>query len=668
MIIGVFLRNFKAYKSITYIPLSNGEGFCGLIGRNGIGKSSILEALDFFWGHRDFCENNEVTLKDDRYVMPVFLIKKSQLSNANISTLAEKYSNSIWNLLKSNEHGTINSNYWPVLSEIQGHIKMLSGYSQNDDYILPIGLEKNRTFTLGIFRDPQVIDETCGLSENEKTMNIDELTQLVYPKFNNLLNYVLDSYNYVYIPKDIEPERLVRFETMELQTLIGENLHEKVSSLLPKTTISTISKNLKDFVDALSSSLSGYKFKTPNTRQPNLKPDKIYSLIIQDFFSLRELHKEGRNGGDLSLKELSTGEKQQALIDLVYGILSKYRKKENSNLIIAVDEPDSSLHISACYDQFEKLFYSSNHCNQVFFSTHWYGFIPAIPEGSITNIFFEKNKHKGLIFNIYKYREEISIQNKEYRKQQQKPLPVDIQLKSTNDFVQSIVMSVTSGQNYNWLLCEGSSDKVYLEAYFRDEINNKKLRIVPVCTAKEIKKIYSSLSNSLQDLRTEISGKIFMLTDTDNNLVEFETEKGLESFLICRRLLNNEKTKQTDLVNIKDGNKGPRTDIEDVLNGKLFKKALVFFKDKYPNELSFVDDVDVPEIASGFALDLKRSEYESLDVFFNANNGKNKVFFAQKYVELMAEGSYVIPSWVIAIKQFFFTVVGNSKQNHNNLK
>ena len=49
MILGIILRNFKIYKSISYIPISNGNRFCGLIGKNGIGKSSILEALDYYF-------------------------------------------------------------------------------------------------------------------------------------------------------------------------------------------------------------------------------------------------------------------------------------------------------------------------------------------------------------------------------------------------------------------------------------------------------------------------------------------------------------------------------------------------------------------------------------------------------------------------------------------
>ena len=46
MIVGIFLRHIKTYKGINFIPLSDGEKFCGLVGNNGIGKSKVLEALE----------------------------------------------------------------------------------------------------------------------------------------------------------------------------------------------------------------------------------------------------------------------------------------------------------------------------------------------------------------------------------------------------------------------------------------------------------------------------------------------------------------------------------------------------------------------------------------------------------------------------------------------
>ncbi|EAS5601021.1 hypothetical protein D9R73_23665, partial [Salmonella enterica] len=54
MIIGLFLRYFKTYGGNNYIPLSSGSNFCGLIGNNGIGKSSVLESLDSFFNSKNW--------------------------------------------------------------------------------------------------------------------------------------------------------------------------------------------------------------------------------------------------------------------------------------------------------------------------------------------------------------------------------------------------------------------------------------------------------------------------------------------------------------------------------------------------------------------------------------------------------------------------------------
>ena len=78
MIIGVILRNFKTYKNINYIPLSNGESFSGFIGANGIGKSSILEALDCFFNNRIWNVNVNRTSSGEEscYIVPIFCIEK----------------------------------------------------------------------------------------------------------------------------------------------------------------------------------------------------------------------------------------------------------------------------------------------------------------------------------------------------------------------------------------------------------------------------------------------------------------------------------------------------------------------------------------------------------------------------------------------------------------
>ncbi|WP_220674632.1 AAA family ATPase, partial [Klebsiella pneumoniae] len=83
MIIGVFLRYFKTYSGTNYIPLSSGSNFCGLVGNNGIGKSSILEAFDSFFNGKSWNINSGMkkasTSTAGSHIVPVFLIKKGDL-------------------------------------------------------------------------------------------------------------------------------------------------------------------------------------------------------------------------------------------------------------------------------------------------------------------------------------------------------------------------------------------------------------------------------------------------------------------------------------------------------------------------------------------------------------------------------------------------------------
>src|SRR5690606_518125 len=91
MIISIFLRHFKIYKGINYLPLSEGIGFSSIIGENGCGKSSILEALDCCFnkkGASDWPINNEakadgISGENFPYIVPVFLIHIDKLKKDN---------------------------------------------------------------------------------------------------------------------------------------------------------------------------------------------------------------------------------------------------------------------------------------------------------------------------------------------------------------------------------------------------------------------------------------------------------------------------------------------------------------------------------------------------------------------------------------------------------
>lgn len=81
MIIGCFINNFKSYSSSDYVNLANISKikFSAIIGNNGAGKSTILEALNYFFKQSDWIENNE-NQRVEGYVSGVFKIKKTVLT------------------------------------------------------------------------------------------------------------------------------------------------------------------------------------------------------------------------------------------------------------------------------------------------------------------------------------------------------------------------------------------------------------------------------------------------------------------------------------------------------------------------------------------------------------------------------------------------------------
>ncbi len=664
MIIGILLSNFKNYKEPTYIPLSNGEHFCGLVGKNGIGKSSILEALDCFFNNKPFKWNihRDSELPRDNYITPLFLIEK----DAEIFSKDEKLKQSLDNLSEAIWDLTIqdsitaeahNEKYVDTFREIGRSLTNLrEDISRETHWLLPIGEDIERNISLGIFTDKIFLDSlsdsiTSGGASGNKALN-----ELLTPVKEQIKN----KFQYIYIPKDVEAERLIQFETEEIQALLGERLEKIIEEAIPKQKIAEISQDLKSFIDELSDSIDGYSFLVPGNKQTTINANKIYSLIADSFFSVRELHKETADSESLPLSDLSSGEKRQAIIKLISNIISNYREGETKNLIIAIDEPESSLHVAACFDQFEILFNTSFNCRQLIFTSHWYGFVPAIQKGNITNIISrddDQAKQQAFLFNIERYREELRIEGALYSTETHEQFPIDILLKSSNDFTQAIFLSVTNTSMYNWIICEGSTDRIYLEHYLKDIIDKCRIRIVPVASAKEVKNMYNRLAVLFEELtesrfRGELKGKVFLMTDTDESFVDFETKDGLEKHLLCRRIVNYKDTTDTMLVRIKDALKSPNTDIEDALNGRLYHKVLLKFKKEKIIDFDFITDEEKPETPSYYSLDFRESERDIVDQFLNDNDSYNKELFAKTYVELDSE-EYLIPNWIKQIKKYF---------------
>ena len=641
MIIGAFLRNFKTYKGINYIPITDEDQFCGLVGNNGVGKSSVLESLDTFFNSRPW-NFNTVTKKSGKsstkpQIVPVFLVKKSMFTG-DVLKMAEALSKVSLSISELNVTPSLKSH---VKSFVEHRDELVKKVSLDDLLLLPIGIDYRGKVSISLFNNRAIVEELWGsdFDTSKSSLTEEELTANLMP----LLQAIKGKVEYIYIPREIDPELFTKLETNEIQILMGETLAQILSQLVPQQQINDINTSLNSFINTLSDELEFYSYRTPTARQQNLRKNDVYNLIIQSFFNARKLHKkQGDNW--LEISQLSSGEKQKAIIDVAYSLLSKHRES-GENLIIGVDEPESSLHMSACFDQFDSLYGISRDCMQVIFSSHWYGFLPTIESGSATVISKIDSSHVFDQINLASYREQV----KQITTTSKGRLPYDIRLKSINDFVQSIITSAIGENPFSWIICEGSSEKIYLSSYLQDLLKSKRLRIVPVGGAKEIKRLYHHLSTSYEDFKAEISGKIVLLSDTDAQLVTYDVKK--HTNLICKRIVNCGSTGNAKLVDIQSNPVSPATEIEDALNGKLFLKVLKTFSKEYPELLSFLNEIpeDVSHVSAKISLDLKSSQWAMIDDFFNAGN--NKFLFAQKYVENI-DCSYDVPSWVEEIRDW----------------
>lgn len=638
MIIGMFLRYYKTYQGVNYIPITDEDKFCGLVGDNGIGKSSVLESLDTFFNTKPW-NFNTVTKKSGKsstkpQIVPVFLLKRSYFSGDELEKA--ELLNTIATSISENDVSASLKNH--VKAFIEHRDRLNQRVDLSDLLIIPIGVDYKGDTSISLFNNRIAVEKLLGdEEETTKTSLSDDELKAFLP----LLTKIKEIVDYIYIPREIDPEVFTKLETNEIQVLMGETLIQILSERVPQKQINEINASLNSFIDTLAQELEVYSYRTPTDRQQYLRKNDVYNLIIQSFFSTRKLHKkQGENW--LEISSLSSGEKQKAIINVAHSLLKKHRDT-GTNLIIGIDEPESSLHMSACFDQFDALYEISRDAMQVVFSSHWYGFLPTIETGSATVISKNDSTHVFDMINLANYREQI----KQLTASSRGRLPYDIRLKSINDFVQSVITSAIGETPFNWIICEGSSEKVYLSAYFQDFIESRRLRIVPVGGAKEIKRLYNHLSISYEDFQEEISGKIILLSDTDAQLVNYEVKNYPNLF--CKRMVNCARERTTKLVNIQANPVSPATEIEDSLNGKLFYEILCSFIDSYPQQLGFLNEIadEISQESSRIALDLKPSQWAEIERFFDSDN--NKFAFSKRYAKAINE-EYAVPSWIEEIR------------------
>ncbi|HBC8644041.1 TPA: AAA family ATPase [Citrobacter koseri] len=659
MIIGVILRNFKNFRNQHYIPLTINGNSSWLIGENGVGKSSTLQAIDTVLNKPDISRldiNNDARSLgfDTRepFIVPIFLIRKDKVkSNTSNYRALEVISNITWQV----ETEDFNSSQKALADKFVNHRALIeTQYHHKDYFLVPLGIIKRAANDapvpfMSIFEsiDDYKID-TDELMPESVANNPTQRKYFFVTTLYRALEHIREMYNYIYLPAEITTSEYSQIESDLLQSLLGENLQQKISKIIKKKDITEINQYLNEFVDGLSEKLDNkYHFKKPSQRQNSFTQRHMIAKIVESYFSDKILHYIDGVNKDTPIHNLSSGEKRKALLDLSMGFLKENPNKTQLITILAVDEPELSLHATSCFKQFEKIRKISELGIQTLCTTHWYGFLPAAMSGSATYV--SPNQSFIKCINLEYYRDEISELVKESRGSYLDTLEV----KSTHDLVQSIITSITSSNNYNWILCEGRTDKKYIDAHLEfEEIDRTKLIVLSVGGSFALKDIYSYLMLALKDRRPAIKGKVFCLLDTDLAYDKFDVSDSIPQIKI-RRLLLRDDFADVELLKTTDNRVSPPTEIEDALDGLFFYETIYQLFIRGEERFSFIVDVETlsSEVSAGI-LDLTTSQKLILKQFFNEPGNKNK--FCDIYSEVIFDSDDIrTPSWLLDIIDFF---------------
>lgn len=660
MIIGLFLRHVKAYKNINFIPIGYEHNFVNYIGENGIGKSSILEALNSFFNNKKYIVNKEaisdsISGSNNPYILPIFLVEKQKITRSKKEF--EKISDFFWTIdkkhLASGIQGSMKeffelrdkiltkkeSHYLLAIGETNfqgGHKIYFGGFHGEENFLIQF-LDKNKQDIEGKKLDDRkkiIIEWTEALNQ-----------KLDSSEWRKVLQELKDLYAYIYLPVELEVESFTKIETDEMQKIFDIRLINEITTSLQSIKFSGkggINTMLDSFVQDIENTLNNeYKYGTGAPRGNTVTQTDIVEKIIESYFQKRVLYK-----GKKKVIELSAGEKRQALIDIVYAFLIRSQNREK-NVIIAIDEPENSLHTSLCYDQFEKLQKISEN-SQILITTHWYGFLPIVNKG--TGHFLNITSDNAINFesyDLYDYKAKI----KNDIATSKNIIPYDFLLKSTYDLVQSIFYSLNKDEPYNWLIVEGISEKIYFEYFLQEEIQNKKLRILCLGGQSKVTELYKYLELPVKNEKNMLRGKIYCLIDTDQ-IGHEQNITATHPSLMIRRLSNKNLNAKTELLQLSHSDNSV-CDIEQSLNPIIFKETV--------ENLKLDQKYQINEIKNETGNTHFTENFRNLDIkdYFKENDGSNKIIFANKYIELIKSKENIkhyTPDWIQIIKQYFTEV------------
>lgn len=419
-----------------------------------------------------------------------------------------------------------------------------------DYYLISVGLniDKETYFT-------STLDKKIRTSLRPKSVSGSDL--------NELKNEIYKLYEFIYLPVDVSSKQILDIQSDALQGLMDKNLTTEIEKLLNQqrekggSIVSEINEKLDLFLTEINKKLfdDDYNFATPTIGKKTIHASDITDSIIKGYFEIRTLQKEKKN-----ISNLSSGEQRRALID-VASVFVKDTLERRKKLILCIDEPEASLSVTSCYEQFKKIFdISLANQVQMIISTHWYGVLMSSEKASLHHLSNEGSKIELKSFNLHSVHEE------------RRSFPASVEMKSFLDLVSSMLMIMKSAGG-KWIVCEGSDDKNYLEKLIDPRHND--VNILPLGGVSNVVKLFEYFRIAASDKieRIALKGKILFIIDSDKVRLDIDASVHKE---VCNKISIRRFQMFDDgpkLIEPKNAGLYTETELEDCLDAADFYLA-----------------------------------------------------------------------------------------------
>lgn len=454
------IQNYKSIKDsgICYVE----DKITTFAGKNGSGKSNILEALSKFTSHQfDYDEDNYNYDEERPIITNVYKLNQNEILNI------EKLYN-----IKIDEYVTI-----------------ILDTEENDECYYTVQFLSNIDDEI-VNKNNKIIDKVSkeiGIDNLKYGMDADEILENYEGDTKKTILECLNKLNFIDITKlrdEVENYLLKIMPDFIYQKTVENELKSEISLESIKTN--DFHKDIYKLMNLSPEDFNADKDKSWRSRRGNKLSHQLTGNF-GDFFSQDKIELNFNLDGDKIVMDVIEPEKASKYENKIenksdglrwfIAFYTKLNVTKSDNAIILLDEPGMYLHAKACSEML-KIFEDISKESQILLATHSPYLIDAKNIGSVRLVLNERDNATIIENKPHKYKQDENM---------------DALTPILTSIGYELTMSIHVGDQKNNLITEGISDYYFLQAMAKMLKIDLKYFIIPSRSADKINYIASIL-------------------------------------------------------------------------------------------------------------------------------------------------------------------------------